>query len=226
MTYKILLVEDDVELIEIISDYFEEKSQGIFNIDCAKTGDEGQQKCIENEYDLVLLDVMLPEVDGFTICRELRRNSDVPIIFITARQSEEDRLHGYSLGCDDYISKPFSLAELYAKVTALIKRTKGMVRNEIMTAGKIKLDPYRYTVFVNDEELILAPKEYAILKILMENAGKVVSRESLLIRVWGYEFDGNERVVDNHIKKLRKSLGDAAPQIKTVVKIGYRLEEK
>lgn len=226
MTYKILLVEDDEELREIITDYFEEKSSGTLFIDGARTGDEGQQKCMENEYDLVLLDVMLPEVDGFTICRELRKNSDVPIVFITARHSEEDRLHGYNLGCDDYISKPFSLAELYAKVFALIKRAKGMVRNEILTAGRIKLDPYRYTVLVDEEEVMLAPKEYAILKILMENAGKVVSRESLLIRVWGYDFEGNERVVDNHIKKLRQSLGVAASQIKTVVKIGYRLEEK
>lgn len=225
MAYKILLVEDDPELREIITDYFGEKSAGAFNIDCAETGNDGQQKCMENEYDLVLLDVMLPEVNGFTICKELRKNSDVPIIFITARHSEEDRLYGYNLGCDDYISKPFSLAELYAKVTALIKRTKGMVRSEIMIAGRIKLNPYRYTVFVNDEEVILTPKEYAVLKILMENRGTVVSRESLLTRVWGYDFEGNERVVDNHVKKLRKSLGDAAHQIKTVIKIGYKLEE-
>ena len=224
MSYQLLLVEDDAELREIITDYFIEKSQGAFAIDSAKTGDEGLQKCFEKEYDLVLLDVMLPEVDGFTICKELRRNSDVPIVFITARHSESDRLYGYTLGCDDYISKPFSLAELYAKVTALIKRTKGMVRNEMMIAGSIKLDPYRCTVFVNDTEVILAPKEFAILKILMENYGGVVSRESLLIRLWGYDFEGNERVVDNHVKKLRKALGDASNQIKTMIKRGYKLE--
>jgi DNA-binding response OmpR family regulator len=134
-------------------------------------------------------------------------------------------LHGYSLGCDDYIVKPFSLAELYAKVKALIKRTKGMVRkDEIMTAGKISLNPYRYTVFVEDEEIILTPKEFTILKILMENRGQVVSREEFLIRVWGYDFEGSERVVDNQIKKLRKSLGNASKQIKTVFKRGYKLE--
>ncbi|HWL24618.1 MAG TPA: response regulator transcription factor [Ureibacillus sp.] len=224
MLFKLLLVEDDAEISEIITDYFNEKSSGDFTIDCAVTGHEGLQKCIEDEYDLVLLDVMLPQVDGFTICRELRKNSDVPIIFITARHTESDRLHGYHLGCDDYITKPFLLAELYAKVNALLKRSKGMVRNAIMMAGKIKLDPYGCTAFVNDQEVILAPIEFAILKMLMDNHGKVVSRDNLLIRIWGYEFEGNDRVVDNHVKKLRKALGSASTQIKTVFKRGYRLE--
>jgi len=224
MAYKIILVEDDAEIREIIIDYFVEKSRGVFRIDSAKTWIEGQEKYAENEYDLVLLDVILPGVDGFEICRELRKKSDVPIVFITARDKEDDRLHGYQLGCDDYIAKPFSLAELYAKVTALIKRAKGMVRNEIISVGSIKLNPYRCTVLVKETEVILAPMEFAILKILMENCNRLVSRESLLIQVWGYDFDGNYRVVDNHVKKLRKVLGDASQQIKTVFKKGYKLE--
>lgn len=225
MPLKLLLVEDDSELIEIITDYFVEKSDGSFQIDSAETGSEALEKCADNAYDLVLLDVMLPEVDGFTICRELRQTSDVPIIFITARHNENDRLHGYHLGCDDYIGKPFSLAELYAKVTALIKRAKGAVRNETITVGSINLNPYRCTVFVNEREVILAPKEFAILKILMENCGHVVSRENLIIRIWGYDFEGNDRVVDNHVRKLRKVLGPhASTQIKTVFKQGYKLE--
>ncbi|MCO1604449.1 response regulator transcription factor [Desulfosporosinus nitroreducens] len=224
MAFEFLLVEDDPEIREIIIDYFIAKSEGTFKIDSAKSGKEGQQKCLEKDYDLVLLDVMLPEVDGFTICRELRKRSNVPIIFITARHQEKDRLHGYNLGCDDYIVKPFSLAELYAKVTALIRRAKGTVSNEVMTAGSIGLNPYRYTVMVNDTEVALAPMEFAILKLLMENCGRLVSRESLLIRIWGYDFEGNDRVVDNHVKKLRKALGDASKQIKTVIKRGYKLE--
>lgn len=224
MAYKFLLVEDDAEIREIIMDYFLEKSEGLFHVETAETGDVGLQKCMEEEYDLVLLDIMLPEIDGFTICRELRRSSDIPIVFITARQGESDRLHGYRLGCDDYIAKPFSLAELYAKITALIRRTKGIVRNESIRVGKIKLDPYRYTVFVDDVEVNLAPMEFAILKIFIENPGVLVSRESLLLRVWGYDFEGNDRVVDNHVKKLRKSLGSASNQIKTVFKRGYKLE--
>lgn len=224
MVFKLLLVEDDAEIREIIIDYFTEKSGGALTIDAAETGIEGQLKCIDNEYDLILLDVMLPEVDGFTICRELRKKSDVPIIFITARHNESDRLHGYKLGCDDYVTKPFSLAELYAKVNALLKRSKGMIRRAVMTAGKIKLDPYRYTTYINDEEIILAPIEFAILKVLMENQGKVVSRDSLIIRIWGYDFDGNDRVVDNHVKKLRQALGNASAQVRTVFKKGYKLE--
>ena len=226
MVFKLLIVEDDAEIREIITDYFTGKSSEIFDIDFARTGDEGIEKCLEKEYDLALLDVMLPGIDGFAICRELRKISDIPIVFITARHNESDILYGYHLGCDDYITKPFSLAELYAKVMALLKRAKGMVSNEVIIAGCIKLDPYRCTVFVNDKEVLLAPMEFAILKILMENRGKVVSRESFLTRIWGYDFEGNERVVDNHVKKLRKALGEGATQIKTVFKKGYKLEVK
>jgi len=225
MAFRFLLVEDDAELREIITDYFYEKSQGEILIDTAETGSIGQDKCMENEYDAVLLDVMLPEVNGFRICKELRRRSDVPIVFLTARNGEGDILKGYQLGCDDYISKPFSLAELYAKLNALIRRAKGTVRNELITAGRISLNPYRYTVFVNAEEITLAPLEFALLKILMENKGRLVDRDTLIIRIWGYDFDGNDRVVDNHIKKLRKALKDGARQIKKVIKKGYMLVE-
>ncbi|MDF2654919.1 MAG: DNA-binding response regulator [Bacillota bacterium] len=225
MAFRMLLVEDDPEIREIITDYFSEKEQGVFQIETASAGEEGWNKCIGREYDLVILDVMLPELDGFTLCRELRKTSDVPIVFLTARHSEEDRLHGYRLGCDDYIVKPFSLAELYAKSSALIKRAKGTVRSETIIAGNIRLNPYRCIAFAGDAEVNLAPMEFAVLKILMENKGRTISREHILIRIWGYDFDGNDRVVDNHVKKLRKALGPASGQIKTVFKKGYRLEE-
>jgi DNA-binding response OmpR family regulator len=224
LSCRILLVEDDAELREIISDYFREKSGGSLQIDTARSGSEGRRKSLENAYDLVLLDVMLPGIDGFAICRELRKKSDVPIMFITAKHQENDRLHGYYLGCDDYITKPFSLAELYAKVTALIRRAQGRVRNELLTAGPIQLDTCRCTVTAGEKEILLAPIEFDILKILMENRGRPVSRETLIIRIWGYDFEGNDRVVDNHVKKLRKALGQAAGQIKTVFKKGYKLE--
>lgn len=223
MTIKLLLVEDDQEIREIITDYFTEKSSGTFRLDSAQSGEEGRQKCLEQEYDLVLLDVMLPGIDGFTICWEIRQRSNVPIIFLTARHQERDRLQGYHLGCDDYIVKPFSLAELYAKVTALLRRAKGMA-DEMISAGSIRMDLFRCQVFVNDHEAVLAPMEFAILKVLLENRGRIVSRESLLIRIWGYDFEGNDRVVDNHVKKLRQALGEAGGQIKTVIKRGYKLE--
>ena len=225
MAYRLLLVEDDSQIREIIEDYFTEKDKGAFLVDCAKNGEEGYEKGMTEEYDAVLLDIMLPEVDGFTLCRELRRKSDVPILFVTARQKENDRLYGYQLGCDDYISKPFFLPELYAKVTALVRRSKGMVREEELKAGLIRLNPRRCTVYVKDGEVLLAPKEYAVLRLLMENKGIAVERETLLLKVWGYDFEGSERVVDNHVKKLRKSLGEASEQIKTLIKRGYRLED-
>ncbi len=225
MNYKILLVEDDLDLQEIIADYFGDKSKEEMSFTCITNGSEALAYATDGAFDLVLLDVMLPDVDGFTICREFRKHNDVPIMFLTARQDETDRLHGYSLGCDDYIVKPFSNAELYAKANALIRRAKGIVREFVLTVGQIRLDIYRCTVFVDDSEIILAPKEFAMLKLLMENRGRVVSRESLLVSIWGYDFDGSDRVVDNHVKKLRKALGIAAGQVKTVVKNGYKLEE-
>ena len=134
-------------------------------------------------------------------------------------------MYGYDLGCDDYMVKPFSLAQLYAKVNVLLRRTKGTIVNEEMTAGGISLNPRTMVVTVNGEEIVLAHKEYLMLKVLMENKGSVVSRDSLLIRIWGYDYDGDERILDNHMKKLRKALGNEAARIKTVVRRGYRLVE-
>lgn len=225
MEYRILLVEDDSQIREIIEDYFSAKSEGRLVVTSAKNGNEGMECIYEQEYDLVLLDIMLPDVDGYTLCRTLRQNSIVPIIFITAKGREEDILYGYDLGCDDYIVKPFSLAELHAKVNALLKRSKGMIGTELLSCGKISLNPRTLEVFANGKEIELAPKEYALLKYLMENQKTVLHREKLLIRIWGYDYEGNERVVDNHIKKLRKALGDAGEQIKTVITKGYMLKE-
>ena len=179
----------------------------------------------EREYDLCMLDVMLPGADGFEICRTIRRKSIVPIIFLTAR-SQEDILYGYHLGCDDYLVKPFSLAELYAKTQALLRRAKGMVVSVDMVCGEIALNPANFTVKVRGEAVELPPKQYALLKYLMENKNHVIERELLLTRIWGYDYEGNERVLDNHIKKLRKALGTAGSQIKTVITRGYKIMEE
>ena len=180
----------------------------------------------EHEFDLCMLDVMLPGVDGFEICRSIRQKSIVPIIFLTARNQEEDVLYGYHLGCDDYLVKPFSLAQLYAKTQALLKRAKGMVVSADMVCGEISLNPVTFTVKVRAEEVNLPPRQYAILKYLMENKNHVIEREQLIIRIWGYDYEGNERVVDNHIKKLRKNLGNAGGQIKTVITRGYKIVDE
>lgn len=221
--YQVLLVEDDVQISEVITEYFNGKDE--IQISVARDGEEGLDLVYETEYDLVLLDVMMPGMDGFQLCREIRKNSIVPIIFLTARGREEDVLYGYDLGCDDYIVKPFSLAELYAKVKALLNRSKGLVGTKLLQCGKISLNPATLTVMAEGKEVILPPKEYSILKYLLEHKGVLVERETLLTRIWGYDYEGNERVVDNRIKNLRKELGDAGKQIRTIITKGYRMEE-
>lgn len=224
MTYQVLLVEDDSRIRELLTDYIDEKGRGVYAVTQAANGHEAQVLLYENSYDLVLLDVMMPDMDGFTLCQEIRRESEIPILFLTARHSEEDRLLGYRLGCDDYVVKPFSFAELLAKMGALLRRAKGMVRASVMELGNLTLDPVRRQVTVDGGARSLSPKEYALLKLLLEQKGKAVSRETLLLRIWGYEFGGSDRVVDSHVKKLRKSLHGSTAQIKTVYKLGYRLE--
>lgn len=224
MAYRILLVEDDEQIREVITDYFSSKDS-VITVETASDGDEGLKLIGSNEYDLIMLDVMLPGTDGFSLCRYIRANSSVPVLFLTARGREEDKLYGYDLGCDDYIVKPFSLAELYAKTNAMLKRSKGMTVSKTMTCGKIELDPVRMTVKSEGEQVELAPKEYEILKYLMEHKDWVVDRDTLLTKVWGYDYFGGDRVVDNHIKKLRKALGAPGAQIKTVISKGYKLTE-
>lgn len=224
MAYRILLVEDDEQIREVITDYFSSKDS-VITVETASDGDEGLELIGSNEYDLIMLDVMLPGTDGFSLCRYIRANSSVPVLFLTARGREEDKLYGYDLGCDDYIVKPFSLAELYAKTNAMLKRSKGMTVSKTMTCGKIQLDPVRMIVKVEGEQVELAPKEYEILKYLMEHKDWVVDRDTLLTKVWGYDYFGGDRVVDNHIKKLRKALGAPGAQIKTVISKGYKLTE-
>lgn len=219
--FQILLVEDDKKIREGIEDFFKAKSD--IELHIAVDGNQGMELLYEQAFDLVLLDIMLPGVDGFTLCKELRRQSDAPIIFLTARGREEDILYGYDLGCDDYIVKPFSLATLYAKVNALLNRSKGMVLGKEMKVGVISLNPRTMQITVGDREIELAPKEYVILKILMENKNMVVSRDTLIVRIWGYDYDGDERILDNHMKKLRKALGEGGKQIRTVFGKGYKL---
>lgn len=228
-TIRILLVEDDAQIREVVADYFLAKGEGRILLECAKDGIEGRMLTKQREYDLVLLDIMLPGMDGFSLCRNIREHSIVPIIFLTARGQEEDRLYGYSLGCDDYVVKPFSIAELFAKTQALLKRSKGMLEANVLRSGDIELNPATFQVTVREagtgKGIELAPKEYALLKYFMENKGIVLTRDMLLNRIWGYDYMGNDRIVDNHVKKLRKALGTAGTQIKTVVTQGYRLEE-
>ena len=223
--YRILLVEDDRNISEMLCDYFAGKSNNTISIDVANDGILGVEKAYENSYDLLLLDVMLPHFDGFEICTEVRRYSDVPIMFITARCGQDDILNGYALGCDDYIVKPFSLPVFYNKVLALIKRSKGLVRSSLLSAGTLSLNPNNGIVISDGKEVRLRAKEYHILKTLLENKGNVVTRETLITRAWGYDCCNDERALDTHIKNLRKALGDNAKLIRTVIGRGYRIGE-
>ena len=225
MAYKVLLVEDDARIREITEDYFDAKDPGLFALRTAEDGETGLRMIDEEEWDLILLDIMLPGIDGFTLMRHIRTSMDVPVIFLTAKSLEEDKIRGYELGCDDYVTKPFSLAELYAKVNAILKRAKGQVISRVITCGSITVDMMTLTVRAGGREVELPPKEYELLVYFMEHKGWVLSRDTLLDKVWGRDFYGNDRIVDNHIKKLRKALGDSGDQIRTVISKGYKMVE-
>lgn len=245
---KILLVEDDVQIREVIMDYFENHAKQ-YELVCAEDGTKGLAMLRKERYDLLLLDIMLPGMSGFSILRELRKNSahsdrgagskdarpvgapcpnsSIPVIVITAKIREEDRLLGYELGCDDYVCKPFSIAELCAKIGAVLRRTKGEQRRgeEVrdLICGPIRIRTKTEEVFVYDQSISLSPKEYELLMVFVSHPNWIFTREMLLEKVWGYDYEGTERTVDNHVKKLRKNLGAAGKLIKTEFRKGYRL---
>ena len=225
MKYRMLCVEDDSQIREIIEDYFTSRKENEFEFFSASDGLSAREMIEENKYDLILLDVMLPYLDGFSICRQIRKKSDVPVIFLTARTLEEDVLLGFETGCDDYIVKPFSLATLYAKCIALLNRTNGTIINESISVGKISVNTNSMEVISDGKRVEMAAKEYELLLYLMRHKNWVIGRETLLNAIWGYEYEGGDRVVDNHIKKLRKLLGASGNQIKTVISKGYKLTD-
>ena len=216
----ILIVEDEPRMGAILQDYF--SAHGV-DSDLAPDGDAALERFARRDYDAVLLDVMMPGLDGYGVCRAIRRESSLPILFLTALGGEEQALHGYALGADDYITKPFSLALLYAKTTALIRRSRG-TEDGALVCGAIRLQPGPMLCTVGNTAVKLSPREYDLLLCLLRNRGKVLSREQLLTRVWGWDFEGEDRAVDVQVKNLRAALGDAGKQIKTVFKAGYKLE--
>lgn len=223
MAETILVVEDEHRMREIIRDYF--VSHGV-SCDLATSGIEALDLLCDHDYDALLLDVMMPGLDGFAVCRAVRRESAVPIVMLTALHGEENALKGYELGCDDYVTKPFSLAVLYAKTMALIRRDRGEgLEGESLVCGGIRLHLGRRACTVGEREVRLSPREYELLLCLLRHRGRVLSRAQLLDKVWGLEFEGDERAVDVQVKNLRADLGAAGGQIKTVVKAGYKLEE-
>lgn len=222
MDCKILIVEDDARLREVLCDYFRSKGD---DPTAAADGMEALRLLGEADFDAVLLDIMMPELDGLSVCRAVRRTNDVPIIFLTALSAEEDKLLGYELGADDYVTKPFSMSVLYAKTAALIRRSRrSVLAGDRIEAGGITLEDSTRRVFAGKTEVVLTPKEFSLLRCLMLNRNIVLSREQLLVKCWGYDYEGEARAVDTHIKRLREKLGENAGCIRTVIKAGYKLE--
>ena len=222
MSYRILIAEDEPKLREVLCDFF--LSKGLEPVPAAD-GAEALDLAQREQFDGVLLDIMMPKLNGLSVCRALRKHSDVPIVFLTALSDEEDKLLGYELGADDYVTKPYSMAVLYAKLMALINRSRGsMLSGDLIVAGPIRIRVSAQQVWVEERPISLTPKEYSLLLCLVRNRGMVLSREQLLIKCWGYDYEGDSRAVDTHIKRLREKLGSAAACIKTVIKAGYKLE--
>lgn len=220
MNTSILVMEDDVNIQELIVEFL--KSEG-YDVDYASDGLEGIQLFKKKEYDLVLLDIMMPNLDGYSVCKMIRQTSNVPIIFLTALNEESNQLKGFELECDDYITKPFSFNLLIQRVKAVLRRGRINISSDLLIFEKLKLDLNTYSVQIDDQNIELTLKEFNILKMLIEKYPQVVTRENLLDSIWGYDYYGDTRIVDAHIKNLRKKI--ILPYIKTVKGIGYTLEK-
>ena len=226
MSFRLLIVEDSPELLEATSDFFREEGAGLWDVVTASDGNDALAKVNSESFDLMILDIMLPGASGFDICKAARKISDCPIIFLTALGSENNILKGYETGCDDYVVKPFSLRHLYAKSLALLKRAKKSGDTDTLRCGAISLNKKTMLVTVKGRETAINAREYFLLVYLLENKGSVLTRHSILEHVWSDDLDVNDRAVDNTIRRLRESLGDASSQIKTVIGRGYRLTEE
>lgn len=216
----ILVIEDDSNIQELIVEFL--SSEG-YSVKSANDGLEGIQTFKKEEFDLVILDVMMPNLDGYGVCKMIRQSSEVPIIFLTALNQESDQVKGFDLMCDDYITKPFSFTVLIKRVEAVLRRTYNEIESNVLTFEKLSLDLDTYQASLDGEIIELTLKEFNILKTLIESYPQVITRENLLDSVWGYDYYGDTRVVDAHIKNIRKKIGQ--PYIKTVKGIGYSLDK-
>ena len=225
MSYRVLIVEDMQEILDNVCDFFLEEGKDLLEVVRSSDGNEAMDMVANEDFDLMILDVMLPGASGFDICRAARKKSDCPIILLTALGSESSILRGYELGCDDYVVKPFVMRHLYAKSLALLKRAKKSASDEVLTCGAVSINKRTMGVTVNGREIDIQAKEYSLLFYLLSNKESILTRESILDHVWGDNLDVNDRVVDGTIRRLRACLGDASSQIKTVFGKGYKITE-
>ena len=218
--HRILIVEDDKDIQETLEFFLNDNG---YKTDKAYNGIEAIDKFEKNKYDLILLDIMIPKIDGYAVCEVIRERSQVPIIMISALTSEENQIKGLDLLADDYITKPFSIPVLLRKISAILRRNKYSEEIGIVIYKNVKLDLDNYKVLVDDKEVILTKREFDILHELILNQGKILTREILMERVWQYEYMGNIRIVDNHIKNIRKKIGDEI--IQTIRGVGYKVDK-
>ena len=219
---KILVVDDESRMRKLVKDFLEREG---FEVLEAGDGMEAMEIFYEEkEIALIILDVMMPKMDGWQVCREVRQSSKVPIIMLTARSEERDELQGFDLGIDEYISKPFSPKILVARVEAVLRRTHGIDASSVMDAGGIEIDKSAHMVKIDGKEIDLSFKEFELLTYFVENQGIALSREKILNNVWNYDYFGDTRTIDTHVKKLRNKLGDKGNYIKTIWGMGYKFE--
>ena len=219
---KILVVDDEARMRKLVKDFLVRKQYEVVE---AADGEEAIDIFVENNnFDLVILDVMMPKIDGWEVCREIRKFSKVPIIMLTARGEESDELLGFELGVDEYITKPFSPRILVARVDAILRRAGNIGQNEIEVAGDIEVNRAAHIVKVKGEIVELSFKEFELLTYFIQNKGIALSRENILNNVWNYDYFGDARTIDTHVKKLRSKLGDCGKYILTVWGMGYKFE--
>ena len=221
---KILVVDDESRMRKLVRDFLVKNNYEVVE---AADGEEALDLFFEkNDIDLVILDVMMPKMDGWQVCREIRAYSKTPIIMLTAKSDERDELLGFELGVDEYISKPFSPKILVARVEAILRRTGQAAAEMIVEAGGIRLDKQAHSVTVGEEVIDLSYKEFELLAYFMENKGIALSREKILNSVWNYDYFGDARTIDTHVKKLRSKMGGKGELIKTIWGMGYKFEEE
>ena len=228
--YHILVVDDEARIRSIIKKYAEFEGHAVTE---AGDGMEAVRLCRKEKYDIVIMDIMMPELDGFSACREIRKVTDTPIIMLSARGEEYDKINGFELGIDDYVVKPFSPKELMLRIEAIMKRMSRRAHDETkkspnviieMDGGGLKVDLTARLVYVRGERVDMSPKEYELFFYMIENRNVALSREKLISEVWGYDFYGDARTLDTHVKLLRKSLGEYSKYIVTIRGVGYRFE--
>ena len=224
---KLLIVDDEMHIRDLVQKYATFEN---YESETAENGLEAIGKVKHNEYDLVIMDIMMPELDGFSAVKEIRKISQVPVIMLSARSEEYDKLYGFDLGIDDYVTKPFSPKELMRRVNAVLARATHKNNQESATTNEewqyknLKIDYSAHIVTINNEKIDLTPKEYELLVYLIKNQNIAVRREQLLEKVWGYDYYGDDRTLDTHMKSLRKKIGEYANCIITIRRVGYRFE--